>query len=79
MDITWYGWFARLDPSFTFLLTLPFVVAAAGLWARRGENPEASGTEKVDLPVRTLEGGWSASAESEVFESDAEWLGRTSR
>ena len=27
------GWFSQLDRSFLFLLILPFVVAAVGLWA----------------------------------------------
>lgn len=29
----WAQWFASLDRSFLFLLILPFVVAAVGLWA----------------------------------------------
>jgi hypothetical protein len=29
----WANWFATLDRSFLFLLILPFVVAAVGLWA----------------------------------------------
>ncbi len=29
----WGEWFAALDRSFLFLLILPFVVAAVGLWA----------------------------------------------
>jgi hypothetical protein len=29
----WMQWFAELDRSFVFLLILPFVVAAVGLWA----------------------------------------------
>jgi hypothetical protein len=29
----WMQWFAQLDDSFLFLLILPFVVAAVGLWA----------------------------------------------
>jgi len=29
----WAGWFSALDRSFLFLLILPFVVAAVGLWA----------------------------------------------
>lgn len=29
----WMRWFAELDRSFVFLLALPFVVAAVGLWA----------------------------------------------
>jgi hypothetical protein len=29
----WMQWFAQLDRSFLFLLILPFVVAAVGLWA----------------------------------------------
>ncbi|MBI5721494.1 MAG: putative Na+/H+ antiporter [Burkholderiales bacterium] len=37
----WAAWFAALDGSFLFLLILPFVVAAVGLWAefaRRDDN-----------------------------------------
>jgi hypothetical protein len=30
----WTQWFAELDRSFLFLLILPFVVAAVGLWAK---------------------------------------------
>jgi hypothetical protein len=29
----WWDWLASLDRSFLFLLILPFVVAAIGLWA----------------------------------------------
>jgi hypothetical protein len=29
----WAQWFAQLDRSFLFLLILPLVVAAVGLWA----------------------------------------------
>ena len=29
----WMAWFSSLEPSFMFLLCLPFVVAAAGLFA----------------------------------------------
>jgi hypothetical protein len=29
----WGEWFSQLDRSFLFLLILPFVVAAVGLWA----------------------------------------------
>jgi hypothetical protein len=29
----WAAWFAQLDRSFVFLLLLPFVIAAIGLWA----------------------------------------------
>jgi hypothetical protein len=29
----WAAWFAELDRGFLFLLILPFVVAAVGLWA----------------------------------------------
>jgi hypothetical protein len=38
----WAQWFAQLDRSFLFLLILPFVVAAVGLWA------EYLRTSKVD-------------------------------
>ena len=40
----WSNWFNSLEPSFVFLLCLPFAVAAAGLLAdmfrnaRRGER-----------------------------------------
>ena len=38
----WAEWFSTLDRSFLFLLILPFVVAAVGLWAeaRRGNSSE---------------------------------------
>ena len=29
----WTQWFEQLDRTFVFLLVLPFVVAAVGLWA----------------------------------------------
>jgi hypothetical protein len=37
----WAQWFAQLDRSFLFLLILPFVVAAVGLWAHylQGSKP----------------------------------------
>ena len=31
----WASWFSQLDRSFLFLLILPFVVAAVGLWSSR--------------------------------------------
>jgi len=34
----WADWFAQLDRSFLFLLILPFVVAAVGLWAGYAER-----------------------------------------
>lgn len=34
----WAQWFAQLDRSFLFLLILPFVVAAIGLWAHYVES-----------------------------------------
>jgi hypothetical protein len=34
----WAEWFAQLDRSFLFLLILPFVVAAVGLWAHFSER-----------------------------------------
>jgi Na+/H+ antiporter NhaD/arsenite permease-like protein len=34
----WSAWFAGLDRSFLFLLILPFVVAAVGLWAEFGRR-----------------------------------------
>lgn len=33
-DLTlWFEWFSGLDRGFAFLLLLPLVVAAVGLWA----------------------------------------------
>lgn len=41
----WQAWFQSLDPAFAFLLILPVVVAAVGLWAeareRRDRRPPA--------------------------------------
>ena len=34
----WADWFSQLDRSFLFLLILPFVVAAVGLWAEFSER-----------------------------------------
>jgi hypothetical protein len=34
----WAQWFEQLDRSFLFLLILPFVVAAVGLWAAYRED-----------------------------------------
>jgi putative Na+/H+ antiporter len=34
----WAQWFSQLDRSFLFLLILPFVVAAVGLWAHYSEG-----------------------------------------
>ena len=34
----WAEWFSQLDRSFLFLLILPFVVAAVGLWAEYSER-----------------------------------------
>lgn len=34
----WADWFSQLDRSFLFLLILPFVVAAVGLWAEYAER-----------------------------------------
>ena len=34
----WVQWFSELDRSFLFLLILPFVVAAVGLWAEFSER-----------------------------------------
>jgi hypothetical protein len=40
----WADWFASLDRSFLFLLILPFVVAAVGLWAEyRDRRPSMQG------------------------------------
>ena len=36
----WSEWFASLDRGFLFLLILPFVVAAVGLWAERNKKQE---------------------------------------
>jgi len=36
----WAEWFAQLDRSFIFLLILPFVVAAVGLWAEYRERKQ---------------------------------------
>jgi hypothetical protein len=41
--VLWGEWFAQLDRSFLFLLILPFVVAAVGLWAelrRKGDRQD---------------------------------------
>jgi hypothetical protein len=35
----WGAWFAQLDRGFAFLLVLPLVVAAVGLWAERRKDP----------------------------------------
>jgi hypothetical protein len=37
----WAQWFAQLDRSFLFLLILPFVVAAVGLWAEFLRTPKS--------------------------------------
>lgn len=34
----WRAWFADLEPAFAFLLVLPLVVAAVGLWAEKRER-----------------------------------------
>ena len=34
----WADWFSQLDRSFLFLLILPFVIAAVGLWAEHSER-----------------------------------------
>jgi len=37
----WLAWFSSLDRGFAFLLLLPLVVAAVGLWAHfRGTDEE---------------------------------------
>ena len=36
----WVQWFAGLDRSFLFLLILPFVVAAVGLWAEHSRHSD---------------------------------------
>ncbi len=36
----WSLWFAELDRGFVFLLLLPFVVAAFGLWSHFREKDE---------------------------------------
>jgi len=40
--VAWSTWFASLDRGFLFLLLLPFVVAAVGLWASRGQDEEGA-------------------------------------
>ncbi|HYX65176.1 MAG TPA: putative Na+/H+ antiporter [Burkholderiales bacterium] len=41
LDIAaWRAWFASLDRGFLFLLILPFVVAAVGLWAERNRRAD---------------------------------------
>jgi Putative Na+/H+ antiporter len=45
----WQQWFSELDRSFLFLLILPFVVAAVGLWAEvtRGKrDPDKEGPQR---------------------------------
>jgi hypothetical protein len=39
----WAAWFAELDRAFVFLLVLPFVVAAIGLWAERRDKGGGKG------------------------------------
>jgi hypothetical protein len=41
----WQRWFARLDRSFLFLLILPFVIGAIGLWAERRTSRSAADGE----------------------------------
>jgi membrane protein implicated in regulation of membrane protease activity len=36
----WLAWFAELDRTFAFLLVLPLVVAAVGLWAHFRERDD---------------------------------------
>jgi hypothetical protein len=41
LDLTaWQRWFDSLDRSFVFLLVLPFVVGAVGLWSDRKHTTE---------------------------------------
>jgi hypothetical protein len=45
----WQQWFSELDRSFLFLLILPFVVAAVGLWAEFGRgkrDPDNGGPKR---------------------------------
>jgi hypothetical protein len=42
----WEQWFSGLDRSFLFLLILPFVVAAVGLWAELVRSKEDSGSNE---------------------------------
>jgi len=48
----WVQWFSELDRSFLFLLILPFVVAAIGLWAewsdRRQEDRRRSDDTRAE-------------------------------
>jgi hypothetical protein len=45
----WLAWFAELDRTFVFLLVLPLVVAAVGLWAHfREEEQEREKKEDAD-------------------------------
>jgi hypothetical protein len=39
----WAGWFATLDREFMFLLALPFVVGAVGLWAEARDKRRDKG------------------------------------
>jgi membrane protein implicated in regulation of membrane protease activity len=39
----WFAWFGELDRALAFLLVLPLVVAAVGLWAHLREREEERG------------------------------------
>ena len=41
----WQRWFDAVDRSFLFLLILPFVVAAVGLWAHFNERDSTNEVE----------------------------------
>jgi hypothetical protein len=47
----WTEWWSTVPPEFAFLLALPFVIAALGLWrvTRRRER----GTQPPPSPART--------------------------
>lgn len=47
LDI-WAQWFSQLDRSFLFLLILPFVVAAVGLWADYSDRRKNTSSGKGD-------------------------------
>ena len=44
----WSAWFSELDRSFLFLLILPFVVAAVGLWAELSRPRGQEGSSRGD-------------------------------
>ena len=46
----WQRWFNEVDRSFLFLLILPFVVGAVGLWAELTQKPRNREREAPDRP-----------------------------